>query len=31
VLDAASHGGAVPTDREMDGLLERRGMTPLFA
>jgi hypothetical protein len=31
ILDAASRGGGVPTDREMDGLLERRGMTPLFA
>jgi aryl-alcohol dehydrogenase-like predicted oxidoreductase len=31
VLDAASRGGPVPSDREMAGLLERRGMTPLFA
>ncbi|HEV2249563.1 MAG TPA: aldo/keto reductase [Candidatus Limnocylindria bacterium] len=31
VLDAASRGGARPSDREMDELLERRGMTPLFA
>jgi len=31
VLDAASRGGAVPTRDEMDGLLERRGMAPLFA
>ena len=31
VLDAASRGGAVPTDDEMNGLLERRGMAPLFA
>jgi predicted aldo/keto reductase-like oxidoreductase len=31
VLDAASRGGTVPAEREMDRLLERRGMTPLFA
>ena len=31
ILDAASRGGANPSDREMDALLERRGMTPLFA
>jgi len=31
VLDAASRGGATPPEREMDALLERRGMTPLFA
>ena len=31
VLDAASRGGPRPSDREMDTLLERRGMTPLFA
>ena len=31
VLDAASRGGARPSDGEMDALLERRGMTPLFA
>jgi len=31
VLDAASRGGPRPSDREMDALLERRGMTPLFA
>jgi aryl-alcohol dehydrogenase-like predicted oxidoreductase len=31
VLDAASRGGTVPSEREMDALLERRGMTPLFA
>ena len=26
-----SSRGARPSDREMDALLERRGMTPLFA
>ncbi len=31
VLGAASRGGTVPSEREMDALLERRGMTPLFA
>ena len=31
VLDAASRGGPRPSEREMTGLLERRGMTPLFA
>ena len=31
ILDAASRGGSRPSDREMDALLERRGMTPLFA
>jgi aryl-alcohol dehydrogenase-like predicted oxidoreductase len=31
VLDAASRGGARPLDAEMDELLRRRGMTPLFA
>jgi aryl-alcohol dehydrogenase-like predicted oxidoreductase len=31
VLDAASRGGPRPSDREMDELVERRGMTPLFA
>ena len=31
VLDAASRGGTGPSDREMDALLEGRGMTPLFA
>ena len=31
VLDAAGRGGARPSDAEMDALLERRGMTPLFA
>jgi aryl-alcohol dehydrogenase-like predicted oxidoreductase len=31
VLDAASRGGGRPSDQEMDALLERRGMTPLFA
>jgi len=31
VLDAASRGGPPPSEREMDELLERRGMTPLFA
>ena len=31
ILDAASRGGARPADAEMDALLERRGMTPLFA
>ena len=31
VLDAASRGGTGPSEREMDALLERRGMTPLFA
>jgi aryl-alcohol dehydrogenase-like predicted oxidoreductase len=31
VLDAAGRGGTRPTDREMNALLERRGMTPLFA
>jgi len=31
VLDAASRGGPHPSEREMAGLLERRGMTPLFA
>ena len=30
-LDAASRGGARPTDIELGSLLERRGMTPLFA
>lgn len=31
VLDAAARGGARPSDAEMEALLERRGMTPLFA
>lgn len=31
VLEAAARGGARPSEREMDALLERRGMTPLFA
>jgi len=31
VLDAASRGGPRPSDGELDALLERRGMTPLFA
>lgn len=31
VLDAASRGGARPSDDEMDGLRQRRGMAPLFA
>lgn len=31
VLDAASRGGPPPSTEEMDALLERRGMTPLFA
>ncbi|MFN2520611.1 MAG: aldo/keto reductase, partial [Candidatus Limnocylindria bacterium] len=31
VLDAASRGGARPSDEEMDELLRRRGMAPLFA
>ena len=31
VLDAASRGGPRPSEREMAGLVERRGMTPLFA
>jgi aryl-alcohol dehydrogenase-like predicted oxidoreductase len=31
ILDAASRGGSRPSDGEMDALLERRGMTPLFA
>jgi len=31
VLDAATRGGPRPSDAEMDALLERRGMTPLFA
>ena len=31
VLDAASRGGDAPSEREMDALVERRGMTPLFA
>ena len=31
VLDAASRGGVSPSATEMDTLLERRGMTPLFA
>ena len=31
ILDAASRGGPRPSDREMDALLERRGMTALFA
>ena len=30
-LDAASRGGARPTDVEVESLLARRGMTPLFA
>ena len=29
-LDAADRGGPRPTDNEMEALLERRGMTPLF-
>ena len=29
-LDAADRAGARPSDDEMDALLERRGMTPLF-
>ena len=31
VFDAASRGGSRPTDDEMESLLRRRGMTPLFA
>ena len=31
VLDAASRGGPRPSDEEMDDLLQRRGMAPLFA
>jgi len=31
VLDAAERGGPPPSEREMSALLERRGMTPLFA
>lgn len=31
VFDAASLGGSRPTDDEMEALLRRRGMTPLFA
>jgi aryl-alcohol dehydrogenase-like predicted oxidoreductase len=31
VLDAVARGGPRPSDAEMDALLERRGMTPLFA
>lgn len=31
VLDAASRGGSRPSEGEMDSLLDRRGMTPLFA
>lgn len=31
VLDAAGRGGAVPTGQEMEALVARRGMTPLFA
>ena len=31
ILDAASRGGPRPSDPEMNSLLERRGMTPLFA
>lgn len=31
VLDAAERGGPPPSEREMAALLERRGMTPLFA
>jgi len=31
VLDAASRGGARPSDSEMDELLRRREMSPLFA
>ena len=31
VLDAASRGGPRPSDADMGALLERRGMTPLFA
>jgi hypothetical protein len=30
VLDAASRGGDRPSDGEMDDLLRRRGMSPLF-
>jgi aryl-alcohol dehydrogenase-like predicted oxidoreductase len=30
VFDAASHGGERPADSEMDELLHRRAMTPLF-
>jgi aryl-alcohol dehydrogenase-like predicted oxidoreductase len=30
VLDAADRGGPRPSDAEMERLLERRGMTPLF-
>lgn len=29
-LDAASRGGGAPSDDDMRGLIERRGMTPLF-
>lgn len=31
VLDAAGRGGAVPAAQEMEALVARRGMTPLFA
>jgi len=31
ILAAADRGGPRPSDREMEALLERRGMTPLFA
>ncbi|MDP9265957.1 MAG: aldo/keto reductase [Chloroflexota bacterium] len=31
VLDSASRGGTRPSDTEMDDLLQRRGMAPLFA
>jgi hypothetical protein len=30
VLDAASRGGDRPSDGEMNDLLRRRGMSPLF-
>ncbi len=30
VLDAASRGGARPSDEEMTALVERRAMTPFF-
>jgi hypothetical protein len=30
ILDAASRGGAAPSDGAVDGMIARRSMTPLF-
>jgi hypothetical protein len=30
ILDAASRGGSAPSEGDVDGLIARRAMTPLF-